>query len=90
MDEEPSLWSLPPNCRHLPNLGLVRRLTSDPVPVLAHLRQSAVPMQEDIIPNLPRGELDWREAIRQWENSDLPAGRPALKDWPHEWYTGKM
>ena len=41
------------------------------------------------IPNLPQGKDAWHMAVAQWEEIDLSTGK-SLKDWPMEWYTGKM
>jgi len=40
-----------------------------------------------LIRNLSRGSDAWREAVKQWNESDPISGLPALKDWPHAWYS---
>lgn len=42
------------------------------------------------IPDLKKGDLAWREAVRQWEEG-VPAKKiTPLRDWPKEWYTCGM
>ncbi|KAJ6497259.1 hypothetical protein DFH09DRAFT_945625 [Mycena vulgaris] len=43
-----------------------------------------------VIPDLKKGDLAWREAVRQWEEGDLLKGLKPLRDWPKEWYSDGM
>ena len=69
---------------------LVESTAPSPASVPAPTVPQPLPIQEAVIPNLPRGEKGWREAIHQWEEADPSTGRPPLRDWPPSWYTGKM
>lgn len=48
-----------------------------------------VPIAGVYIPDLGRRKGAWQMAIRQWEEPDSSI-KLVLKDWPEEWYTGKM
>jgi hypothetical protein len=59
------------------------------IPKKPHCPRTA-PIPSVSIPNLPKtGETAWKLAVKQWEEVDAQTGF-ALKDWPEEWYTGKM
>ncbi|KAF8142622.1 hypothetical protein K438DRAFT_2113257 [Mycena galopus ATCC 62051] len=50
-----------------------------------------IPIANTIIPNVGRSSIAWKRAIDQWYTADPANGlKKALKDWPNEWYTGKM
>jgi len=56
-----------------------------------HINQSeCLPIPGVTIPNLNRRRNSWQEAVEQWERGDPTKHFLPLKDWPTEWYTGKM
>ncbi|KAF7980054.1 hypothetical protein HWV62_39826 [Athelia sp. TMB] len=46
------------------------------------------PAAARIIPNVPKGELGWRQVVKDWEEADPRRGlHVPLRDWPPEWYS---
>lgn len=64
-------------------------VTSVPFDGPAPLSSNPVPIAGVYIPDLGRKKGTWRIAVRQWEEPDSNI-QLALKDWPEEWYTGRM
>ena len=53
-------------------------------------RSAPLPIAGVVIPDIKSGPGAWREAVRQWEEDEPLRDFKALRDWPHEWYTGTM
>jgi hypothetical protein len=49
----------------------------------------SVPPPSAKISDLPKKPGVWRLAVEQWEDVDKDTGY-SLRDWPKEWYSGKM
>jgi hypothetical protein len=54
--------------------GYLMTLHSDQLPPTPATLHRSLPIQDAVIPNLPRGEHAWREAIHQWEEPNACTG----------------
>ncbi|KAH7903318.1 hypothetical protein BJ138DRAFT_1107775 [Hygrophoropsis aurantiaca] len=48
------------------------------------------PLAGVYITDLPKGSDGWCRAVQQWETPSAGTSYISLKDWPVEWYTGKV
>ncbi|KAJ7620669.1 hypothetical protein B0H17DRAFT_1164583 [Mycena rosella] len=63
---------------------------AEPIFEDARVPGTSIPLAGVSIPGVGKDSKSWRRAIDQWENGDPSTGLIPLKDWPAEYYTGKM
>ncbi|KAJ6579194.1 hypothetical protein DFH09DRAFT_913466 [Mycena vulgaris] len=84
----PSLQSDPSIRLAVNTVHTARDATTSNAPIPVAKRVELIPGV--FIPDLKKGDLAWRDAVRQWEEGVPDSKLPPLRDWPKEWYTNGM